>query len=308
MIELPPVSGDHVGSNLELSGIFKLTHNLSAAVTGLGTAGILYVSDDPMHVLAEIDCLFKAPCTVGIDIHTCFGKTLLDSTYGLHLLRAPEHAAFELEVSHAVFFLNGFGLFHDARRGKDLLTPEAEPGIFAVMLVDILHISGRHLALIGDVEQITQHFHPVTLLAFAQKLAHGDFQILPQKIEHGALNSPLASYNIFELGDIQSLDTLSGVVGMGIDCLMDALKHFTALGDRCANHELAHGHKPVVGVVTAMDLADTGMAGRVFQNYQITREAGCVTAGERHQHTVKSRYGDDLHISYNRNAYFDLLL
>ena len=57
-----------------------------------------------------------------------------------------------------------------------------------------------------------------------------------------------------------------------------------------------------------MDLADAGMAGRVFQDYQITREAGCVTAGERHQHTVKSRYGDDLHIGYNRNTYFDLLL
>ena len=57
-----------------------------------------------------------------------------------------------------------------------------------------------------------------------------------------------------------------------------------------------------------MDLTDAGVADRVFQDYQIAREARCVTTGECHQHTVESRYGDDLHIGYNRNAYFDLLL
>ena len=154
---------------------------------------------------------------------------------------------------------------------------------------------------------------PVDIPAYTVELTHRD----PIDGELTLLHNPAGERSLYqqyfhELRDLLSgkygFHDLSGVVGMGIDCLMDALKHFTTLGDRCANHELAHGHKPVVGVVTAVDLADTGMSCGVFQDYQITREARCVTAGECHQHTVKSRYGDDLHIGYNRNAYFDLLL
>ena len=58
MIELPPVGGDHVRGHLELRGILEFPHDLAARISRFGTAGILHVGDDPMHVLAELDGLF----------------------------------------------------------------------------------------------------------------------------------------------------------------------------------------------------------------------------------------------------------
>ena len=300
VIELPPIGGDHVGSHLELGGVFEFPHDLAAAEASLGTAGVLHIGDDAVHVAAEGDGFLEAPRAVRIDVDPGVGEPLLDGLDGLHFLLAPQHAALELKVLHAVFFGHGLSLLHDVLRGQHLLAAQAEPGIGAVAFVDILHIPRGHLALVGHIEEIAQHLHLGPLLAFAQELAHGHLQVLAQQVQHGALDGPLAAHHVFELGDIQGLDALRRVVGLGIGRLMDALEHLTALRYGHALHQGTHGHEAVVGVIAAVDLADARMARGILQNDDIAGEARSVAAGQGHEHAVIARHRDDLHAGYHR--------
>ena len=88
VIELTPVGCDHVRRHLELRRILKLTHDLTAGITGLRSAWILHIGDDIVHILAKLDGLLQAPCTIRVNVDTCIREPPLQCTQCIHFLGA----------------------------------------------------------------------------------------------------------------------------------------------------------------------------------------------------------------------------
>ena len=156
-----------------------------------------------------------------------------------------------------------FRLLHQSFRGQHGLPPQAEPRVGAVAFVQILPLRAGHLSLVGDVEHIAQHLHLFTLLALTEEGAHGHAQVLPQQIQHGALDSPFAFDHKFQFGNVQSLDSLAVIAFRPGAQTVDALQHFTVPGHRLTLHQRTHGIQALAGVIAAVDLTQAGMPGVV---------------------------------------------
>ena len=300
MIELTPVGCDHVRRHLELRRILKLTHDLTAGITGLWSAWILHVGDDPMHILAELDGLLQAPCAVRVNVDTCIREPLLQCTHRIHLLGALQYTALQLEVAETVLFGQRLRLFDHSLRCQNFLTAQTEPWIRAVALIEILHLACRHFLLIGHIEEIAEHLDFLSLLSLTEKITHRYAQELAHQIEHRTLQCPLTLYDELQLRDIQCLDTLAIVLCGRVRQLMDLLEDLTILRDRLSLYEWLYCVKTLTGVISTMNLTDALMSRTILENHQISCKCRCMTARQSHQHTVVAGHRDDLHLLNNR--------
>ena len=300
VIELTPVGGNHVRRYLELRCILKLTHDLTAGITGLRSTRILHIGDNIVHILAKLDGLLQAPCTIRIDVDTRIREALLQCTECIHLLGALQYAALQLEVLEAVLFGQRLCLFDDSLRCQDLLTTQTEPRIRAVALIEILHLACRHLLLIRYIEEVAEHLDFLPLLALTEEVTHRNTEELAHQIKHRTLQCPLTLYNELQLRDIQCLDTLSIVLCRRVRQLVNLLEDLAILRNRLSFHERLHRIETVTGVVATVNLTDALMSRTVLENHQISRKCRCVTARQRHQHTVIAGHRNDLHLLNNR--------
>ena len=300
VIELTPVGGNHVRRYLELRRILKLAHDLTAGITGLRSTRILHIGDDIVHILAELDGLLQAPCTIRVDVDTRIREALLQCTECIHLLGALQYAALQLEVLEAVLFGQRLCLFDDSLRCQDLLTTQTEPRIRAVALIKILHLTCRNLLLIRYIEEVAEHLDFLPLLSLTEKVTHRNTEELPHQVKHRALQCPLTLYDELQLRDIQCLDALAIILCRRVRQLMDLLKNLAILRDRLSLYKRLHRIETVTGIVTTMDLTDALMSRTVLENHQISRKCRCVTARQRHQHTVITSHRNDLHLLNNR--------
>lgn len=169
--------------------------------------------------------------------------------------------------------------------------------------IQILPLRAGYLSLVGDVEHVAQHLHFLALLAFAQEGAHGDAQVLPQQIQHGALDGPLAFDHKFQLGNVQGLDSLAVIpLRPGAEAV-NVPEHLTIGGHRLALHQRTHRVQALAGIFPAVDFPQAGVPGAVGQNDQVSGNAGSVGAGKGHEHTVIACHGDHLHLGYHRAVF-----
>ena len=300
VIKLTPVGCDHVRRHLELRRILKLAHDLTARVTSLWSTWILHIGDDPMHILAELDGLLQAPCAIRIDVDTCIRKTLLQCAHRIHLLRALQYTALQLEVAETVLFGQRLRLFDHSLRCQNLLTAQTEPGIRAVALIEILHLACRYFLLIGYIEEITKHLDFFSLLALTEKITHRYAQELAHQIEHRTLQRPLTLYDELQLRDIQCLDALAIILCGRVRQLMYLLEDLTVFRDRLSLYEWLYCVKALTGVISTVNLSDALVSRTVLENHQVSGKCRCMTARQGHQHTVVAGHRDDLHLLNNR--------
>ena len=152
MIELTPVRCDHVRCNREVCRILELPHDLPAGKSILRSARVLDICDKPPHLIAELNRLFKRPCTIWVYVDSCIGEGLPESLQRFDLIGAFENPAFEFEIRNPVLLPYGRGLLHDPLRCEYLLPPEAEPWVRGAGLIDISKWSSLSLRLVRDIE------------------------------------------------------------------------------------------------------------------------------------------------------------
>ena len=300
VIELTPVGGNHVRRYLELRRILKLAHDLSAGITGLRSTWVLHIGDDIVHILAKLDGLLQAPCTIRVDVDTRIREAILQCTQCIHLLGALQYAALQLEVLKAVLFGQRFCLFDDSLRCQNLLTAQTEPRIRAVALIEVLHLACRYLLLIRYVEEIAEHLDFLPLLSLTEEVTHRYTEELAHQVEHRTLQCPLTLYDELQLRDIQCLDALAIILCRRVRQLVNLLKDLTILRDRLSLYKRLHRIETVTGIVATMNLTDALMSRTVLENHQISRKCRCMTARQGHQHTVVAGHRDDLHLLNNR--------
>ena len=97
-------------------GALELGHDLAAGVAVFRAAGVLGVGQQVTLAFAQGDGLVQRPGAVGVEGDAGIGEARLDRGDRLHLLRAPHHAALELEVGEAVARCGGLGQTGDRIR------------------------------------------------------------------------------------------------------------------------------------------------------------------------------------------------
>ena len=93
MIELSPVGCDHVGSYRQVYLVLELSHDLTAAESGLWTTRILDICKNAFHRLAQLNGLCQAPCAVRVNVDTSVRECFFQCADCFHLLRALQHTA-----------------------------------------------------------------------------------------------------------------------------------------------------------------------------------------------------------------------
>ena len=93
MVKLSPVSCDHVGSHRKIDLILKLSHDLTAAESGLRTTRIFNVGQNALHRLAQFNGLCQAPRAVRVNVDAAVRECLLQRAHCFHLLGALQDTA-----------------------------------------------------------------------------------------------------------------------------------------------------------------------------------------------------------------------
>ena len=105
--------------------------------------------------------------------------------HGLHLLRAGENAALQLEIVEAVARLRGFGEAHDGLGRQRLFVAQTQPVVLGVGSTEVGQIG---LLAVSDIEQIAEHQNLLALLALAEQRGDGHVEELAQQIEQSGFD------------------------------------------------------------------------------------------------------------------------
>lgn len=200
------------------------------------------------------------------------GEGLLQSLYGLELLPALQHTAFELEVLKAVLVIGGLGQSHDGVGGESLLMAQPVPSAVCVRLGVVGQVGFFPVA---HIEQIAQEPHPIPLDAVAQQGCHGHLQILAQQIQQGGLHG---GDHVDSGAQIKGLLAPHVVLDVGGEPLVDPAQGHLVVGHTGALHQVLHILQGFGNLLAAGHLADTGVAPVVGEHHHIAGEVGGVGA------------------------------
>ena len=121
----------------------------------------------------------------GSSVIRASGKRSASADDRLHLLRARQHAALQLEVAESIPRLRRLGQPQHGVRRQRFLMPQPQPRVVRLRLAAIRQVGLRPIA---DKEQIAQHIDARPLLPFPQQRRHRQPEKLPQQIEQRRFN------------------------------------------------------------------------------------------------------------------------
>ena len=266
MADLSPVRSNHVGGCREAGSSAELGYDLTAGVYTLGTAGILTVGENAVHILHVLAGLLESPAAVRIQVDAGIRESLLQGLDDLHLLVAGQNAALQLEILEAVLVIGSLRHCHDVVGIQGLLMTETIPLAVGIRLCVVGKVC---LVSVAHEEEIAQYVDLVSLLTVAQKLTNRHLQELSQKIEAGGLNGGKHMYTGTQVEGLISSHIL---LTLGIHVLLDLQECLLVLRHLGALYEGNDLLQRLGDLGAARNLTHTGSAGIIVKDHDVSGE------------------------------------
>ena len=289
MAHFAPVSGDHVRRHRQPRGATELCHHFATRETLLGATRIFCIGEHIVQPFAQRDRLIKQPGAVGINGNTRIRETLFQRASGIDLLLAWQHAAFEFEIFKTVAILRGFRQTHHGVTVQRFLMAQVIPVVIARRGLQIRQIGFRAIA---NVEEITEHGHRVTLLAWPQQFADRHVERLAQQIKQCGfqrghrINAQFESPRAFA----------KGIKVSGLIAFVYLLNHIVHPGHFLTKHHRDGINQRLVDNLSARRFTDAGVAGVVSEDHDVAGKVRVMRAANIEEHTVMSGDRNDLHV------------
>ncbi|MNZ79901.1 hypothetical protein D3C78_985190 [compost metagenome] len=254
-----------------------------------------------MLVAAQGDGLLEGPGAVGVEGDARLGEAFGQGGHRFDLFLAAQHAAFQLEVVEAVARVGGLGQAHHRFRGQRCFVAQAEPGVIGIRLAAVVEVG---LVAVANVEEVTEHFHFVALLAFAEQRRHRYAQVLAEQVEQ----------RCFQRGDgmdgdaqVEGLQAAAAGIAVG-EGLAHLVEQALVVADGLPHQQAAGVFQGLADGFAAGHFAHADIAGVVFQDHHVAGEVRAVGAAEVEQHAVLAGHGDHLQVGDARRAAGQVLL
>ncbi len=151
---------------------------------------------------------------------------------------------------------------------------------------------------VADEEQVTQHLDFAALLPVAQQGGHVDTQVLAQQVEHCRFNT---GHHVNGGAQVKGLQPAAARITVG-KLITYRIQDIFVRAQGFTHHQRDRVFQGFADLLATRDLAHTGMAGVIFDNYDITGEERGMGAAQVHQHAVMTGNRDDLHGGDNRRS------
>ena len=248
-----------------------------------------------MQVAAQGNGLIQRPAAIGVQRHTSLREARGQGADRLDFGFAMQHTALEFEIVEAITRMRGLGLADDGFRSQRGLVAHALPGVIGIALVAVAEIG---LVLVTDEEQITEHFHRIALLAFAEQCSHRHTEVLAEQVEQRRLQRGDGMD-----GDTQVEGLQAATAGITIsEGAAHLIEQRIVVADRLADEDRAGVFEGLANALAAGDFADTDVAGAVLENEDVAGEIRAVGTAQIEQHAVLTGDRYDLQLGDQRSA------
>ena len=248
-----------------------------------------------MQVAAQGNGLIQRPAAIGVQRHTSLREARGQGADRLDFGFAMQHTALEFEIVEAITRMRGLGLADDGFRSQRGLVAHALPGVIGIALVAVAEIG---LVLVTDEEQITEHFHRIALLAFAEQCSHRHTEVLAEQVEQRGLQRGDGVNGDAQIESLQAA-TAGITIGEGAAYLVEQC---VVVADRLADEDRAGVFEGLANALAAGDFADTDVAGAVLENEDVAGEIRAVGTAQIEQHAVLTGDRYDLQLGDQRSA------
>ena len=288
MAHLPPVGGDHIGGGRQARRATELRHHFAAGEALLSAARILRIGQYSLQLLANLNGFFKQPGAVRIEGHAGIREALRQGADRFGLFKTGQHAALQLKVVEAIFFIRRFREADHRIRRHRLFMAQAIP---LALFIRLALIGQRRGVAVTDKEQVAQHFNFAALLSIAEQRGDVDPKVLAQQVQQRRFDS---GHHVNGGAQVKGLQAAAAGVTVG-ELIAHRTEHVFILAQRFAHHQRNGILQSLANFFAPRNFTDAGMAGVIFDNHDIAGEVRSVGPAQIHQHTVMAGNRDHLH-------------